>query len=58
MVLWAVFMLEYWKRKEKDIALQRGMLDYEDTEIDRPGKKINTRYYSIIIFNILFLSRI
>lgn len=33
-------MLEYWKRKEKNIALQRGMLDYEDTEVDRPGKII------------------
>jgi hypothetical protein len=29
-------MLEYWKRSEKTIALKRGMLEYEDTEIDRP----------------------
>lgn len=37
LVIWAVCMLEYWKRKEKSLALKRGMLEYEDTEVDRPG---------------------
>ena len=34
--LWAVFMLEYWKREEKFTALRWGMIGFEDTEIDRP----------------------
>lgn len=37
LVIWAVCMLEFWKRKEKTLALKRGMLEYEDTEVDRPG---------------------
>jgi hypothetical protein len=34
--IWAVLMLEFWKREEKFTALQWGMLGFEDTEIDRP----------------------
>jgi hypothetical protein len=34
--VWAVLMLEFWKREEKFTALQWGMLGFEETEIDRP----------------------
>jgi hypothetical protein len=34
--IWAVLMLEFWKREEKFTALRWGMLGFEDTEIDRP----------------------
>eukprot|EP00604_Paraphysomonas_vestita_P002458 CAMPEP_0174818240 /NCGR_PEP_ID=MMETSP1107-20130205/886_1 /TAXON_ID=36770 /ORGANISM="Paraphysomonas vestita, Strain GFlagA" /LENGTH=612 /DNA_ID=CAMNT_0016029841 /DNA_START=325 /DNA_END=2163 /DNA_ORIENTATION=+ len=34
--IWAVLMLEFWKREEKFTALQWGMLGFEDTQIDRP----------------------
>jgi hypothetical protein len=34
--LWAVFMLEYWKRAEKYTALEWGMIGFEDNEVDRP----------------------
>lgn len=34
--LWAVFMLELWKRKEKTIAMVWGTLGFEETEVDRP----------------------
>eukprot|EP00600_Ochromonadales_sp_CCMP1393_P002315 CAMPEP_0174981828 /NCGR_PEP_ID=MMETSP0004_2-20121128/16120_1 /TAXON_ID=420556 /ORGANISM="Ochromonas sp., Strain CCMP1393" /LENGTH=728 /DNA_ID=CAMNT_0016233643 /DNA_START=101 /DNA_END=2287 /DNA_ORIENTATION=+ len=34
--LWAVTMLEFWKRKEKTIALQWGSIDFEEHEVDRP----------------------
>lgn len=34
--LWAVLMLEYWKRDEKYTALRWGMIGFEDTEVDRP----------------------
>jgi len=34
--IWAVLMLEFWKREEKFTALEWGMLGFEDTEIDRP----------------------
>jgi len=37
--LWAVFMLEFWKRKEKYIALKWGTLGFEETEVDRPDFK-------------------
>jgi hypothetical protein len=36
--LWAVVMLEFWKRKEKRIALQWGTIDFENNEVDRPGE--------------------
>lgn len=35
--LWAVCMLEFWKRKEKTIALDWGTIDFETNEVDRPG---------------------
>lgn len=41
--LWAVCMLEFWKRKEKGIALEWGTIDFETDEVDRPdfkGEKI------------------
>lgn len=31
-------MLEFWKRKEKRIALQWGTIDFENNEVDRPGE--------------------
>jgi len=34
--LWAVFMLEGWKRKENRYAMEWGMTDFEDVESDRP----------------------
>jgi hypothetical protein len=37
LVIWAVFMLEFWKRKEKMTALHWGVMDYEQEELDRPG---------------------
>ena len=33
---WAVFMLEFWKRKESSIAMEWGMSDFESQEPDRP----------------------
>ncbi len=35
MAMWSVFMLEFWKRKEKDFAIRWGTLDFEETEKDR-----------------------
>lgn len=35
MALWAICMLEFWKRREKTTALSWGMLDFENTEVDR-----------------------
>eukprot|EP01039_Chlorochromonas_danica_P003789 gene3789-4139_t len=37
--VWSVFMLEYWKRKEKLTAMRWGMIGYEDDEPDRPEFK-------------------
>lgn len=37
--LWAVCMLEFWKRKEKTIAMKWGTLGFEETEVDRPDFK-------------------
>lgn len=34
--LWAVFMLEFWKRKEKSVAIEWGTVGCEDEEPDRP----------------------
>lgn len=31
-VIWAVFLSEFWKRKEKFTAMKHGMLDFERTE--------------------------
>jgi hypothetical protein len=36
-VIWAVIMLEFWKRKEKMTAIEWGMVGFEDEEVDRPG---------------------
>ena len=33
--MWSVFMLEFWKRKEKDFAIRWGTLDFEENEQDR-----------------------
>jgi anoctamin-10/anoctamin-7 len=33
---WAVLMLEFWKRKEKQTAMEWGMVGFEDEEKDRP----------------------
>lgn len=34
--IWAIVMLEYWKREEKTTALVWGMTDFESEEPDRP----------------------
>ena len=36
-VIWAIVMLEYWKRKEKLTALYWGMIGFEKNEVTRPG---------------------
>eukprot|EP01039_Chlorochromonas_danica_P004477 gene4477-4905_t len=33
--LWAITMLEFWKRREKRTALKWGMIDFETDEVDR-----------------------
>lgn len=38
-VLWAIVMLEYWKRKEKVTAMQWGMIGFESKEVNRPEFK-------------------
>ncbi|CAM9560241.1 unnamed protein product, partial [Laminaria digitata] len=38
-VFWAIFMLEFWKRKEKRIALEWGMSGFETGEQARPEYK-------------------
>jgi len=43
--MWAIVMLEYWKREENMTSLKWGMVGYEDTERDRPdfkGKMIDS----------------
>lgn len=40
--LWAVFMLEFWKRKQATIAQKWGQLDFEETEMERPDFKAKT----------------
>ena len=37
--MWAITMLEFWKREESMTALKWGMVGYEDTERDRPDFK-------------------
>jgi hypothetical protein len=37
--LWAVFMLEFWKRKEKTVAIEWGTVGCEEDEPDRPTFK-------------------
>ena len=37
--LWAILMLEAWKREEKRIALRWGMTNFETKELDRPEFK-------------------
>ena len=34
--LWAVLMLQFWKRTEKEVAMEWGMLDFETAEPERP----------------------
>ena len=36
MSVWAIVMLQYWKRAQAYQALEWGMMDYEHTEPDRP----------------------
>lgn len=43
--LWAVLMLEFWKRKEQYTALWWGMTTFEETETERPeykGEEMNS----------------
>lgn len=37
--LWSITMLEYWKRRERYLALAWGMIGFESTDIDRPEFK-------------------
>jgi hypothetical protein len=46
--LWAVCMLEFWKRKEKSTALQWGTINFEIQELDRPGKCFDAKLVSTI----------
>jgi len=41
-VIWAIIMLEFWKRKEKLTALEWGMIGFEDEEVNRPEFKGDT----------------
>ncbi|CAM9205929.1 unnamed protein product [Chrysoparadoxa australica] len=34
-VIWAIVMLEFWKRKEQKVALEWGMVSFEEEEQDR-----------------------
>jgi hypothetical protein len=45
LAIWAIFMLEYWKRREKTLALEWGMVGYESHELNRPGM-INSPLYA------------
>ena len=36
MALWSGLLLEYWKRSEKTLALQWGMVGFEESEQTRP----------------------
>ncbi|CAM9546066.1 unnamed protein product, partial [Ectocarpus sp. 8 AP-2014] len=38
-VFWAIAMLEFWKRKEKRVALEWGMIGFENDEQARPEYK-------------------
>jgi hypothetical protein len=51
-LMWGIVMLESWKRKESMIALKRGMSEFEEKELDRPGKFYNI--YNVFIFCIIF----
>eukprot|EP00604_Paraphysomonas_vestita_P001703 CAMPEP_0174817746 /NCGR_PEP_ID=MMETSP1107-20130205/254_1 /TAXON_ID=36770 /ORGANISM="Paraphysomonas vestita, Strain GFlagA" /LENGTH=652 /DNA_ID=CAMNT_0016028733 /DNA_START=1071 /DNA_END=3029 /DNA_ORIENTATION=+ len=42
-VIWAVIMLEFWKRKEKMTAIEWGMIGFEDEEVNRPEFKGETK---------------
>jgi len=33
--VWATFFVEFWKRKEKDVAMKWGMVGFEDFSEDR-----------------------
>eukprot|EP01036_Dinobryon_divergens_P031545 gene31545-40962_t len=39
--VWAVFMLEFWKRREKTIALEWGTIGFQELEVDRAVSFIN-----------------
>ena len=45
MCIWAIIMLEFWKRREAELALSWGTIDFEDIEEVRPefkGKDIKS----------------
>lgn len=48
MSVWAVFMLEYWKREEYRTAMRWGMIDYVSRESDRPEFRGQPNAYSHI----------
>ena len=43
--MWAIVMLEFWKREESMTSLKWGMVGYEDTERDRPGTALECSVY-------------
>lgn len=47
--LWAVCMLEFWKRKEKTTALDWGMIDFERNEHDRPGTILTSTPFLLVL---------
>lgn len=49
-VIWAVIMLEFWKRKEKMTAIEWGMIGFEDEEVNRPG--LSQIYRCLIVYRI------
>lgn len=46
--IWAIFVLEYWKRREVSYALQWGTLNFEEIEQDRPDFRGEDGYKSVI----------
>lgn len=49
---------QFWKRKEKGIALEWGTIDFESAEVDRAGihilffeKQVSSRYFYQLLRN-------
>lgn len=49
MVVWAILMLQFWKRREKYISLQWGMIGFEDEESDRPGRQCDADFSYLFV---------
>lgn len=46
--IWSVLMTEFWKRREKSVAMKAGMTDMEDNVHDRPEFTVSQIPTSII----------